>query len=286
MDKDVKHVLMIGNRCGVLREIAQFPQLRLTHVFVLADSLLDDSTLARDACLVRFTEDERQRVCEQLATVHFDLLISNGCPFILPVSELRRPGQLFVNIHPSPLPRMKGKHPINGALLHGEQTAGVTMHFMVDRVDAGHVIHQATIPITPDIDLGLLYRLLFDLEADVFRKGMRKLIDSDFRFQGEPSAGTSSYYSRDDRDQQADFLSMSDDEIVTRVRAFGISSQGVTAELNGRRLRLFDAEPIRNPHVLAKFAADEPGQVLLQYEGRWLIKSRDGIIKVNRGEEL
>lgn len=62
-----------------------------------------------------------------LRTLDWDLLISNGCPYILPASEFQKEGRVLVNIHPSLVPDLRGKSPINGALLFGRE-AGASCH--------------------------------------------------------------------------------------------------------------------------------------------------------------
>jgi methionyl-tRNA formyltransferase len=277
-----RRLVVIGNRSGAVRECRQFESVRLTRVWGLADSPLEREWkgLEASAEFSRFTAADESSVLEQIAREDFDLLVSHGCPLVLPVALLRRPGQLFMNLHPSPLPRMRGKHPANGVLLRREPHAGATLHFMAERVDAGRIIHQQRFPVTPDVDLGLLYALLFELEAEVFRRGMQALIDADFKFEGEEQSGESSYYTRDPHDMQVDFREMSDDEILTRIRAFGIASQGVIADVSGRKLRIVDGEVIRNPYVLSKYSGETPGTDLLSWEDRRLVKSRDGIIKI------
>jgi methionyl-tRNA formyltransferase len=115
---------------------------------------------------------------------------------------------------------------------------------------------------------------------------MRKLIDCGFQYAGEPQTGEESFYTRRSADQHVDFATMSDAEILARIRAFGIASQGVLAETTSRRLRLFAAEPIVNPHVLAKYAGAAPGEIVLHYERARLIRTRDGVLKVTWVEEL
>jgi methionyl-tRNA formyltransferase len=282
-----RRLVVIGNRSGAVRQCGGFQQLRLTRVWGLAGSPLECEwkTLNHAAQFTLFAATDRSTVIEQIAGEDFDLLVSHGCPFVLPVATLRRPEQLFINLHPSPLPRLRGRHPANGALLRREPYAGATLHFMADRVDAGRIIHQQKFPLTPDIDLGLLYALLFDLEAEVFRRGMQALIDADFKLAGEEQTSETSVYTRDPHDMYVDFREMSDDEILTRIRAFGIVTQGVSGLVSGRRLRIFEAELIGNPYVLAKYSGQAPGTTLLTYENRRLVKSRDGIIKIRCAEE-
>lgn len=278
----MKRVLLIGNRSGVLRQIGKFPELELMHIFAVRGSYLDQALSNRHDKVTRFGSSQKADIFQQIQELPFDILLSQGCPFVLPVSRMRKPGQRFLNVHPSCLPRLQGKHPANGALLFGETFVGATLHEMEDQVDAGRIIHQEKFPLTPDVDLPLLYDLLFDLEGRVFESGMRKLIDSGFAYTGEEPQGEGSYYSRRAEDMQIDFAQQSDDEIARRVRAFGVPSQGVLANIDGRPARVIAAEQFSNPYVLTRFATRQAGEMLLSYDGGILVKSRDGIIKVTK----
>lgn len=278
----MKRAILIGNRSGVLRQIGKIPQLELVRVFAVRGSYLDQALSNCNDNVTRFASSQKEEIFRQIEELSFDVLLSQGCPFVLPVSRMRKPGQRFINVHPSYLPRLQGKHPANGALLFGEPFVGATLHEMEDRVDAGRIIHQEKFPLTPDVDLPLLYDLLFDLEGRVFEAGMRKLIDSGFAFAGEEPQGEGSYYSRRTADMQIDFAQQSDADIARRVRAFGVPSQGVLATIDGRPARVIAAEQVHNPHVLTRFATRQAGEMLLSYDGGILVKSRDGIIKVTK----
>ncbi len=53
------------------------------------------------------------------------------------------------NLHGSLLPRYRGRAPVNWALLNGETETGVTLHKMVKRPDAGDIVGQQVVSITP-----------------------------------------------------------------------------------------------------------------------------------------
>lgn len=57
-----------------------------------------------------------------------------------------------LNLHNSPLPKYRGCNPINWALKNGETTHGVTIHDMVERVDAGPIVSQVQFTIDPQVD--------------------------------------------------------------------------------------------------------------------------------------
>ncbi|ANP44760.1 phosphoribosylglycinamide formyltransferase [Candidatus Viadribacter manganicus] len=67
----------------------------------------------------------------------------------------------LVNIHPSLLPKFPGTKTHERALEAGETEHGATVHLVVDEVDAGEIIGQASMPILPgDTPTALAERLL------------------------------------------------------------------------------------------------------------------------------
>jgi methionyl-tRNA formyltransferase len=71
------------------------------------------------------------------------------------------------NLHGSLLPKYRGRAPINWMLVNGEREAGVTLHQMVARADAGDIVAQRAVPIE-DSDTALtLYRKLAPLGAEL-----------------------------------------------------------------------------------------------------------------------
>lgn len=281
-----KKVLFIGNRSAVFREIAGLPDLALSRVFAVQDSYLHRELAQAGQPCVAFRSAEKQSILDQIAAADFDLLVSNGCPFVLPISKLRRPGQLFLNIHPAPLPEGRGRHPVNGAVLYRTGFIGATLHYMDDGVDTGNIVHQDQIAITPDLDLGLLYRLSFALEGRIFRAGMLRLAAASYVLEGTRQTSAGSYYSRKAEDQVVRLGEMSDEEILRRVAAFGIRSQGVQCATSGGAFRVFDAEAVTHPVLREDYAGRAPGEILLRYEDRMLVKSRDGIIKFKAFQPL
>ena len=65
-----------------------------------------------------------------------------------------------INLHPSLLPEFRGLHAVRRALEAGVKETGVTVHFMVEEVDAGPMISQEAVPILAgDTEETLLERL-------------------------------------------------------------------------------------------------------------------------------
>ena len=281
----MKKVLFIGNRPGVYQKVQSADNLNIVQVFALSGSLLSSYLRSHSTPHVDFLLSEREMLFDRILAVEFDILISNGCPFILPVSRIKRPGQIYLNVHPSLLPVGRGRHPVNEVLLRGYRHYGATMHYIDDGIDTGRIIHQERLLVTDDLDLGLLYRLVFEAEAKVFENGMLLLANSDFVMEGQSHAGDASYYTRKSSDQIIDFTRMTDMEIVRRVRAFGISTQGANALTSEGHIKVFAAEVIGNSDLRAHYHDCEPGEVLLEYDKKLLVRSCEGIIKVTSFEK-
>jgi methionyl-tRNA formyltransferase len=276
----MKTVILASNRTGVFDAITSIPFLRLKHVFALEQSAMHRRPHAYEHST--FTTEASDEFLNKLASMDFDILVSNGCPVVLPVSKLRKPHQIFLNVHPSLLPQFRGYHPANGVLFHNASEAGATLHEMTDRVDKGKIVYQERFPITPDLDLGLLYHLLFDAEQRAFRHGIHALATEEFRWSGESQTEQGSHYRRRAEDMSVDFKTMTDGEILNRIRAFGVASQGVRAMIDGRMHTLFEAQSLRHPRLLEMHHNQPPGCSVFEYERNLVVRSLESLIRVSR----
>jgi methionyl-tRNA formyltransferase len=87
-----------------------------------------------------------------------DVLVSVACPFILKDAVLSVPSTASINIHHAPLPRYKGMMPTFWQLYHGEPTAGISIHYMVPKVDEGDLLLQEAYPVLDGESLDHLIR--------------------------------------------------------------------------------------------------------------------------------
>jgi methionyl-tRNA formyltransferase len=90
----------------------------------------------------------------------------------IPPSLLER--SLWLNVHPSLLPRWRGAAPVERAILAGDEQTGVTIHRTVEALDAGPIAAQEAFAIGDDDDAGAVFarsaevavRLLGDVLPD------------------------------------------------------------------------------------------------------------------------
>src|SRR5258705_5656393 len=64
---------------------------------------------------------------------------------------------LWVNVHPSLLPRWRGAAPVERAILAGDEQTGVTIHRTVEALDAGPIAAQEAFLIGADDDAGTIF---------------------------------------------------------------------------------------------------------------------------------
>lgn len=274
-------ILFIGNRINVLKSLMTFDKYDI-NIFALENSYLSQYLIKENIKHFLFASNEKERIIEILHKNSYEVIISNGCPFILPILHDK-----MYNIHPTYLPHLRGKTPLNGVILKQLGFIGSTMHRISSKIDGGNIIHQEKVMIGEDIDLGLIYYLSFHLEGHVFLEGWKKLIAHNFIFEGIPmNTAEGSYYNRNEVDPVVNFKTMKSKEILLRIKAFGIKTQGaIPIGLQDCSIKkIFDAELIINEYLNNMFFHEEPGVILHHYDNKILVKTLDGLMKLKSYE--
>jgi methionyl-tRNA formyltransferase len=78
-----------------------------------------------------------------------EMILSFYYRSMIPVKVLRQAPRGALNLHGSLLPRLRGRAPINWALVECEEETGVTLHHMVKAPDAGDIVAQRGWKIGP-----------------------------------------------------------------------------------------------------------------------------------------
>jgi phosphoribosylglycinamide formyltransferase 1 len=121
-------------------------------------------------------EDYDRELADRVASHDVSLVVGAGYMRVLSRVFLER-FPAILNVHPSLLPEFRGLRAVRRVLEAGVKETGVTVHFMVEEVDAGPVVAQERVPVLPgDTEEALLarlhpveHRLLVGAVADYFR---------------------------------------------------------------------------------------------------------------------
>ncbi len=89
---------------------------------------------------------------------------------LIPETILQLAARGAYNLHGSLLPKYRGRAPVNWMIANGEREAGVTLHHMVARADAGDIVGQRATAIDDDDTALTLYRKLVPLGVELIRE--------------------------------------------------------------------------------------------------------------------
>ena len=96
-------------------------------------------------------------VVHDLAELDADTVVVCAYGLLIPERALEK--ALWLNVHPSLLPRWRGAAPVERALMAGDTETGVTIHETIKELDAGPIAAQEAFLIAPDDDAGAVYAL-------------------------------------------------------------------------------------------------------------------------------
>ena len=136
---------------------------------------------------------------------------------------------LWVNVHPSLLPRWRGAAPVERAIMAGDLETGVTIHRTTKELDAGPVACRRPFLIGADDDAGVVYAQAGELAAEL-------LLDVLPAPEFEPQATEGATYAEKiaPEDRELDW-SRPPQELHNQIRALS-PHIGARGELEGRRV--------------------------------------------------
>ena len=159
------------------------------------------------------------------------------CAYGLLIPDVLLARWLWLNVHPSLLPRWRGAAPVERAIMAGDAKTGVSIIRLVEELDAGPIGASAELPIGPDDDSGAIFERAADIGAE--------LIDGVLALQQfTPQEGETTYAEKiGPADRELDW-SRPPEELHNRIRALS-PHIGARGELHGRpvivwRSRLVD----------------------------------------------
>jgi methionyl-tRNA formyltransferase len=124
-------------------------------------------------------QPERIRDKDEIArTLSFkpDLIVTAAFGQILPKELLDYPTYGCINVHASLLPKYRGGAPIHQAIIDGQKEAGVTIMYMVEKLDAGDMISQVAVPIEESDHVGSLHDKLNQVGATLLMETIPMLV--------------------------------------------------------------------------------------------------------------
>lgn len=170
----------------------------------------------------------------------YDYVVSYISPWIVPKEVLARAKVAAINFHPGP-PEYPGTGCTNFAIYDGAKEFGITVHYMMEKVDSGVIIMVKRFPILPDDTVYSLTQRCYEHIFAAFKELLPYMVHSALLPQSEERWMRKPYTRKELNELCRIAKDMSDEEIQRRVRATTYPGMpGAYIELGGVK---FAVEP-------------------------------------------
>ena len=166
--------MFIGTRLEALTALSYYTQIE--SIITEKESFIVKSDFSNQHNYFLINDFSKEDIFKKIFDTQVDIVLSSGFKFILPKSKIAK-DKIYLNSHPSLLPKYKGLYAIKNAYKKNEEFIGSTLHYMEEKVDAGEIIFQEKFNIKK-MTLDEVYQAVFSfLEPYVIIKGMEKIVD-------------------------------------------------------------------------------------------------------------
>jgi methionyl-tRNA formyltransferase len=175
-----------------------------------------------------------------------------------------------LNMHGSLLPKYRGRAPVHWAILNGESASGASLHYMLEKPDAGALVDQQSVPILEN-DTALDVSVKVAAAAVVvLRRSLPLLIAGTAKATPLDLSQGSYFGRRRPQDGRIDWRRPAR-VVHDLVRAVAPPFPGAFTEVNGCRLAILETRMDARP---TQFASQAP--CLYAADGEWYADCVDG----------
>jgi len=183
-----------------------------------------------------------------------------------------------VNLHPSLLPRYRGRAPINWAIINGETRLGLTAHFVDDGMDSGDIIEQVGFYLERDEDVGVALERLIPLYDRMSRSVFGAFLTGKVVRAPQDHSLATVYPRRTPEDGVIDWAQDAE-RVRDFVRALARPYPGAFAFLRGERCSIWRATAAYSDAGNAPAAA--PGTVISADRDGFRVQAGEGCVDVS-----
>ncbi|ASR41177.1 methionyl-tRNA formyltransferase [Lactobacillus agilis] len=172
-----------------------------------------------------------------------DLIVTAAFGQFLPTKLIAAAKVGAVNVHGSLLPKYRGGAPVQYAIMNGDQETGVTIIYMVKKMDAGDMLAQAKLPIGPHDDTGSIFAKMSILGRDTLLATLPKLVAGKLVAQKQDESQV--VFSPTIKPEEEKLsLTLNAKQIDWKVRALRPAPGAYFENFNGKRTKLWDVTPL------------------------------------------
>lgn len=204
-----------------------------------------------------------------------DLIITAAYGQIIPQALLDAPRLGCVNVHASLLPLYRGGAPVHQAIIDGQDKTGVTIMYMVKKMDAGDIISQKETPILQDDTVGILYDRLSDLGAKLLKETLPSLLDgTNQRIPQDESLVT--YAPTLSREDERIDWNLSAKQVYNKVRGTN-PWPGSYTTYQGKTVKIWAGQVHQCENAIKHHAHQDNGTIVKIFKDAIGVKVNDGV---------
>ncbi|RLL45270.1 methionyl-tRNA formyltransferase [Oceanobacillus piezotolerans] len=189
-----------------------------------------------------FQPEKLREEYKKILSYQPDLIVTAAYGQILPSELLEFPPFGCINVHASLLPELRGGAPIHYAIVQGKKETGITIMYMVDKLDAGDILTQVTVPINKDDHVGTMHDKLSDAGATLLMETLPKLFNKELTPEKQDES-KATFASNIKREQEKIDWNKSNTEIYNHIRGLHPWPVAFTT-YKGKVMKLWWGEPV------------------------------------------
>lgn len=245
---------LIANEDYDVKAVLTQPDHRVGRKHVLTASPVKETALKHNIQVLQPAKLSGSEEMQTIIDMQPDLLITAAYGQFLPTKLLKAAQIAAINVHGSLLPKYRGGAPVQYSIINGDSETGISIMYMVKKMDAGDVISQRAIPITKDDDNGTMFHKLSILGRDLLIETLPDLIAGNVHpIPQDPDKVT--FSPNISSDQERIDYHMTAAQIDDKVRGLRPAPIG-NMVIDGLRTKIYDVTPLDEHTDL------EPGQVV------------------------
>ena len=204
-----------------------------------------------------------------------DLIITAAYGQIIPQALLDAPRLGCVNVHASLLPLYRGGAPVHQAIIDGQEKTGVTIMYMVKKMDAGDIISQKETAILQDDTVGILYDRLSDLGAKLLKETLPSVLDgTNQRIPQDESLVT--YAPTLSREDERIDWNLSAKQVYNKVRGTN-PWPGSYTTYQGKTVKIWSGQVHQCENAMKHHAHQDNGTIVKIFKDAIGVKVNDGV---------
>ena len=206
-----------------------------------------------------------------------DIIVTAAYGQLVPEKILEIPKHKCINVHGSLLPKLRGGAPIQYSILEDHGKTGITIMYMVKKLDAGDMLSKVEVDILDSDNYETLHDKLSIAGRDLLNETLPKIFSGDISPEKQDDAEATFARNILREDEKIDWNTSARD-IFNKVRALD-PTPGAFTYLEGNVLKIWSSEEVKQNF---ESSFDKVGTIVKQDKKNiYILCGNNTVLKVN-----